>query len=220
MGFFWLLVLFSIIHSNCHLLSEYASSDYLPWIDSPAWSRRLFPVFTSLRPKDLALGFQQRKNAPRVLPSYMASLSASFAPVLASACKNASISIDSIFEVYPSYDDDNGFYTWVYARYSEDNGKTWAFLPFVDNDEATLMIPPAIVDTAPIFPLQLNPLTDASEIFEPAYKLNDLYAQPFFGNCIWVSNEDGNIISAWLDPENVTLVKEMRSTAVSLNLTW
>jgi hypothetical protein len=211
-----LVLLFLCCGFASPLLSALATSAS-PWLDSPAWSRRLFPVFTGLTPLALSLNETQDPAADRILPSYMESLSRSFASVLSSVCQNNSIPLSSEFEVFPSYDDNNGFYTFVFARYREVPNADWQFLPPVDGDIATMMIPAPIFDTSPIFPVSLSAIANASSIFDAAFQLDDLYAQPLFGNCIWTKS-DGTILFAWLNPENISLVADMKVIAQQQDL--
>ena len=225
----WLLsvLLFAVVSSAAAqaLLSAYALEKQ-PWLNQPAWSRRLPPVFTGQTPVELSkrkmspAGSMMNKAQTRNLPEYMKKFGENFIPevekVLGRSISNVTM------EIYPAYDDDDGtgLYTWVFARLYE-NGD-WKFLPSKSNhfNVDRVFIPPPVFNTKPIFPQVLDPAikNESMLIFDPAYMLPDLYAQPLFGNCIWQSKTNGSIVFAWLNAENQTLVEQMKSFTVDQNL--
>ena len=210
---FCLVVLVTAALGEEPLLSAYATNPR-PWLSVPAWSRQLPPVYTGLTPLQLARNTSQPEGQ-RLLPDFLLSLAAAFVPTLKAVLANASVDPAAAeLELYPTYDDDTGYYTWAFARYRL-QGADWAFLPAVSDEPA---IPPAVSGTDPVFPTYLDAIADFGTIFDSAAEMSNLYAQPSFGNCVWL-NQSGAIVAAWLDPEDPQLLAHWSRYALAARLT-
>jgi hypothetical protein len=173
-------------------------------------------VYTGLTPLQLARN-ETQEGSGRVLPDYLATLASAVVPALKAVLANASVDPNAAeLEVYPTFDDDTGYYTWAFARYRLAGG-TWSFLP-PNQASSGPAIPPAVSGTDPVFPVFLDAKRDFAAIFDSAAELPDLYAQPSFGNCVWI-NATGAIVAAWLDPEDGPLVAQWRRSAPAAALT-
>ncbi len=216
--FLVVLLAVSAAHQGADPLLSFFASNAQPWLSVPAWSRQLPPVYTGLTPLQLARNASQT-GATRVLPDFLAALAAAFVPALRAVLANASVSDPAAveLEVFPTYDDDTGYYTWAFARFRPSGGGAWSFLP-AEQSQARPDIPPAVSGTAPVFPVYLDARRDFAAIFDSAAELPDLYAQPSFGNCVWI-NASGAVQAAWLDPEDGPLVERWRRHAPAAGLT-
>jgi hypothetical protein len=163
-----------------------------PWLDSPGTSEQYFPIFIGASVRDLVVG---RPPAPRPrLPVALRELGLDQAHRIAETLPARRVEL----EIWPSQDW-NGQPNWVFARWRSGAGAAWTWLTEPRNWR------PAWSQgrgAKPLLPELIDPSSSPGreDLFRDFLASSDLYAQPGFGNCVYVRRSSGAIALAWPDP--------------------
>lgn len=210
------------------LLSAYAPP--APPYPQPGWSRQLPPIYTGLDALALRGGIRggHAKDA-RVLPAFVAQYLEGQSGHLVRLLRKHGVEVarEMQLEMWPGYDDDTGAVTWVWARWRRNSTALWQWVPSVTPDDVRAKRNKArrggggrrrrrgkgTIDTSPIFPYVLRPWVtdDLTNIFSYPPQLSDLYAEPYFGDCLWGPESTSQILAAWLPPENFDVINKTRA---------
>ncbi|HEX7839373.1 MAG TPA: M20/M25/M40 family metallo-hydrolase [Kofleriaceae bacterium] len=163
-----------------------------PWLDSPSTSEQYAPIFLGASVRDLVLG-RPPATRPR-LPAALRELGADQARRIAQTLPGHRVEL----EVWPTQDWD-GQPSWVFARWRSSTGAAWTWLTQDRNEQ------PAASQASgpkPLLPERIDPSQSPGreDLFSDFLESSDLYAQPRFGNCVYVQRSSGAIALAWPDP--------------------
>lgn len=159
-----------------------------PWLPLAAASEQRPPLFVGSTPREIALGYPRIKHP--TLPAHLRDVGEKQALKIARKLNKTNVQ----FEAWPT-PQWSGEFTWVVARWREDESKPWQWL---DTDILK-------VRGGPELPVRYDPSDprDSRRLFNDLWKFNDLYDKPEFSNIVWIDSRDGSVIAAWLAPEAV-----------------
>lgn len=181
-------------------LSNYVQ-DKTPWRSLKANSEQRQPVYMGLSPFDIERGAPKRPYP--VLRESLRALGELQARYIASFLHKKDIDM----EIWP-VQEWQGRQTWAFARWRPAGGSAWTWF-----DDGLLRRPLPADQPQPELPRTLDPqISDQDRtIFADFMSLDDLYAKPSFGECIWTRKKDASIVHAWNDPDQVSQARHSRS---------
>lgn len=192
---FWAILLMFLVlpqggFAHAQKLSTLLPTQENSWSFLEANSDKNNPLYIGAKPRDMAL-WQQSEPRPRL-------------PVQTKHLLNAQVRIliehyqlkDAEIEAWP-LENDEGDYTWAYARYRNLRGQqpgAWIWLRAKELEQKWSGISPL-----PEVPVTKNLSSPDSfqDVFADFLEMSDLYQKPLFGNSIF-TDKQGNVLAAWL----------------------
>jgi hypothetical protein len=170
-----------------------------PWSSIEAYSDRRPPTYVGASPYEMRI--EGKRGQRPALPEHLL-------PLLRKQLKQVhdGLGLESVeLELWPSQNDWG--WSWVYARWRGSPRDPWRWLSRlsdlndVEGDE-----PP------PIFPerIRLDSAENRSRVFDDFLELDDLYAKPVFGDCLWIDSKGKPTGQAWLgDSERADMARRL-----------
>jgi hypothetical protein len=169
------------ISATAVLLASFASQP-TPWLSIEANSDQRQPVYLGTHPAELTRIGERR--APLVLPAEMRDAAEIRLKQFAKKRKHPAFQA----EIWPAQDD-AGKRTWVYARWRETPSSAWQWMEESKKEDDDAFFPKTY---------RADAADEADLLFKDFLKLDDLYAKPLYGDCVWTDASGARVYGAWL----------------------
>lgn len=173
------------------LLSSFVTQPQ-PWLDLQANSEQRQPVYLGATPRELALRLSGRDGGRAVLPESLRGLAERKIRALARKLGESRIEV----EAWPAQDD-QGKLIWAFARWRKSPSDSWQW-----------------VDSKDVYRPWVA--KERSQVFDDFLLMDDLYAKPVFGDCIWSSERGMSIDGAWMGLDSLERVKAQSQASRSV----
>jgi hypothetical protein len=181
------------------LLSSFASQS-APWIAIQAQSEQRQPVYLGASPREMALGLARDSAGRAVLPQALRDLAERKLRTLSRKLGAPRFEV----EAWPTQNDE-GQRTWAFARWRRDARAPWQWISpeRAPTTRAWGQSPETFLSVLyrPWIEAESKPL------FEDFLAIDDLYAKPVFGDCVWSSENGMEVAGAWMPLESMNQVR-------------